>query len=48
MVKEALNAGATRIVAGGGDGTINAVANALVGKGKTAPRADLISSGGSL
>ena len=41
VVKEALNAGATRIVAGGGDGTINAVANALVGKGKKAPRADL-------
>jgi lipid kinase YegS len=41
VVKEALDAGATRIVAGGGDGTINAVANALVGKGKKAPRADL-------
>ena len=26
VVKEALNAGATRIIAGGGDGTINAVA----------------------
>ncbi len=41
VVQEALNAGATRIIAGGGDGTINAVANALVGKGKKAPRADL-------
>ncbi len=34
VVSEALERGATRIVAGGGDGTINAVANALIGKGK--------------
>lgn len=41
VVKEALDAGATRIIAGGGDGTINAVTNALVKKGTKKPRADL-------
>jgi lipid kinase YegS len=34
ILREALDRGATRIIAGGGDGTINAIANALVGKGK--------------
>lgn len=41
VVAEALERGATRIIAGGGDGTINAVANALIGKGKTKPDATL-------
>ena len=39
VVKEALKAGSTRIVAGGGDGTIGAVSSALVGKGTKPPRA---------
>jgi len=39
VVKEALADGAKRIIAGGGDGTINAVVNALVRKGKKPPRA---------
>lgn len=32
VVREALERGAKRIIAGGGDGTINAVANALDGE----------------
>jgi lipid kinase YegS len=34
IVREALERGATRIIAGGGDGSINAVANAIVGSGR--------------
>jgi lipid kinase YegS len=41
IVREALEQGAERIIAGGGDGTINAVANALVGKGKIKPQVTL-------
>ena len=41
VVKEALDAGSTRLIAGGGDGTINALVNALVGKGKKPPRATM-------
>lgn len=41
VVAEALERGATRIIAGGGDGTINAVANALIGKGKKKPAVTL-------
>jgi lipid kinase YegS len=37
IVQEALESGATRIIAGGGDGTINAVVNAIVGDGKNKP-----------
>ncbi len=37
IVNEALERGATRIIAGGGDGTISAVARALVGDGKAKP-----------
>lgn len=41
VVREAIAAGATRIIAGGGDGTINAVANAIVGNGKKKPQVTL-------
>ncbi len=41
VVGEALAAGAQRIIAGGGDGTINAVAKALVGDGSAPPDAVL-------
>ena len=41
VVQEALGRGAERIIAGGGDGTINAVANALIGDGKVKPTAEL-------
>jgi len=41
VIKEALAAGAKRIIAGGGDGTINAVVGTLVGKGKKPPHAEL-------
>ena len=41
VVGEALERGAQRIIAGGGDGTINAVANALIGDGAEKPQAEL-------
>ena len=41
VVREALQAGATRLIAGGGDGTINAVVSSLVGSGKKPPSASL-------
>ena len=41
VVHEALEHGAERIIAGGGDGTINAVANALIGNGKQQPTATM-------
>ena len=41
VVREALERGAERIIAGGGDGTINAVANALIGWCAEKPAATL-------
>lgn len=41
VVREAVAAGASRIIAGGGDGTINAVADALVGDAEAPPLAEL-------
>ena len=38
VIEEALADGAERIIAGGGDGTVNGVANLLVGDGETRPR----------
>ncbi len=40
-MREALERGATRVIAGGGDGTISAVANALIGDGTVKPDATL-------
>jgi lipid kinase YegS len=40
FVRQAIKGGARRIVAGGGDGTLNAVVNAMLRKGKT-PKASL-------
>ncbi|MFW2405998.1 MAG: lipid kinase YegS [Gammaproteobacteria bacterium] len=37
IVQQALDEGAERIIAGGGDGTINGVANALIGDGSAKP-----------
>jgi lipid kinase YegS len=37
IMQQALDEGAERIIAGGGDGTINAVANAIIGDGKNKP-----------
>jgi lipid kinase YegS len=41
VVQEALDAGATRIIAGGGDGTLNGVANSLVGDGSSPAAAEM-------
>ena len=41
VLRDALASGATRIIAGGGDGTLNAVASALIGKGKKEPEATM-------
>jgi lipid kinase YegS len=41
VVREAIKAGAERVIAGGGDGTINAVTDALVGDGNKTPQAEL-------
>jgi lipid kinase YegS len=41
VVQEALERGAQRIIAGGGDGTINAVADALIGMGGEKPAVTL-------
>ena len=41
ILREAIKAGARRIIAGGGDGTINGIADAIVGKGKKKPSVSL-------
>ncbi len=41
VVREALERGAERVISGGGDGTINAVADALIGNGKQNPAVTL-------
>ncbi len=41
VVQEALDDGATRIIAGGGDGTLNAIASALIGDGQTPPDCEM-------
>jgi lipid kinase YegS len=41
IVRKALGKGVERIIAGGGDGTINAVVNSLVGEGRVRPKTTL-------
>ena len=41
ILREAIKAGARRIIAGGGDGTINGIADAIVGKGDKKPNVAL-------
>ncbi len=41
LVRESVESGATRVIAGGGDGTLNLVASALVGDAQSKPTATL-------